>query len=111
MLMNRTVLFVFLSIAGCACVTLFLSFLYLNYHLHQNIWRTFFSTNALRNIFGNFLLFGGSTFLTVGIIGIGRQNLRNRKTLFTVFTLVLVPATVSIMVLLIGLLAPLPISF
>jgi hypothetical protein len=41
--------------------------------------------------FGGFFVLGGIVMLTIGIVGIGRQYFKNRRRLFTVLAILLVP--------------------
>ena len=93
---HTNLLFGFLTVLGLVLVTILLTIGY---------WAITFSekiliVNALlplpyQNYFAAFSLIGGTGFLTVGILGIGRRYFKNHEVKFF-FTAVLVPLTILI---------------
>ena len=108
---HSKLLYGFIAVLGIIFVTTFLAFLYCDLYLNQSIWLELFPPYVLRGIFGSFLLFGGPSFLIVGILGIGTQCFENHKNLFVVLTVVLVPLFISILIFLMAFFAPLTVGF
>jgi hypothetical protein len=89
-------LFGFLTVLGLVLVTILLTIGYWAITLSEKI----LIVNALlpspyQNYFAAFSLIGGTGFLTVGILGIGRRYFKNHTVKFF-FTAVLVPLTILI---------------
>lgn len=74
----------------------------INYHVNILAFVPYPYINYLMS----FLFVSGTAFLTVGIIGIGRQHFKINRTLFTVLAAILVPLLVYTLFLLMGLLVP-----
>ncbi len=67
--------------------------------IYNYVWEFFSPIQHLMTFLGWFWLLGGTFFLTAGIVGIGRQYLRNSKNpfaldSFTILAIVLVPSIV-----------------
>ncbi len=92
-------LYGFITVLGIVFVTTFTALLYCNYYLNRDIWLELFPSSYLRSVFGYFLLFGGTIFLTVGLLGIGRQYVKNRRNLLTILAVVLVPSFMFVLYL------------
>ena len=111
-MVKHTKLFAFIAVLGAAFITIFLVFLYCDFYLNRDIWSELLAPSYyLIGIFGYFLLFGGPILLVVGTLGMGRQHFKNHKNLFTVFTVVLIPLFISILIFLMAFFAPLTIGF
>jgi len=95
MVKHSTLIFGVIAAFGLAVLTLFFTVVYL-----ARTWSAeILIIEALLpdEFFGKFwvpLLIVGTGFLTVGLLGVGRQRIKNKKTLFTVLTVALTPLLV-----------------
>jgi hypothetical protein len=95
MLKHYTLIFGFIATLGLAILTFFLTTVYLGRTYSAEI--LIIEALIPNEFFGKFwvpLLIFGTGFLTVGLIGIERQRIKNKKTLFTVLTVALIPLLV-----------------
>ncbi len=95
MVKHPTLIFGFIAALGLVILTFFLTAVYLARTYSSGI----LAIEALipSSIFGHFwvlFLISGTGFLMLGILGIGRQRLKNKRTLFTVLTVALTPILV-----------------
>ena len=95
MVKHSTLIFGFIAALGLAILILFLMAVYLARTYSSGI----LTIEALipSSILGNFwvlFLIVGTGFLTIGILGIGRQRIKNKKKLFSVLTAALTPILV-----------------
>jgi len=110
MVKHSTLIFGFIATLGLAVLTLFLTVVYL-----ARTWSAeILIIEALipDEFFGKFwvpLIIVGTGFLTVGLLGIGRQRIKNKKTLFTVLTAVLTPFLVFTLFLSVTLVTTYPL--
>ncbi len=104
MLKHSTLIFVFIAALGLAILTFFLTAVYLSrtYSAEILIIEAIIPSTILGNFWVLFLIFG-TGFLTVGILGIGRQRIKKKRTLFTVLTVALTPLLVFTLFLSISL--------
>jgi len=106
--------FRFIAFLGAAFITLFPTILYLSYTTYLGEIVSSLSLGPYMSfLFGAlmfFLLIGGPVFLIVGIVGIGRQHLKNHKSIFTVLTVILVPLFVYALNGLMAYLTPLRVG-
>ena len=81
---HSTLIFGFIAALGFAILTFFLTAVYLGRTLSSEILtiEAIVPSSILGNFWVLFLIFGAG-FLTTGILGIGRQRIKNKKTLFT----------------------------
>jgi hypothetical protein len=95
MMKHSTFIFGFIAALGLAILTFFLTAVYLAGTLSSEILtlQAIVPSSILGNFWVLFLIFG-TVFLTVGILGIGRQRIKNKKTLFTALTCALTPIIV-----------------
>ena len=104
MLKHSTLIFGFIAALGLALLTFFLTVVYL-----ARTWSAeILAIEALipNSFFGKFwvlFLIVGTGFLTAGILGIGRQRIKKKRTLFTVLTVALTPLLVFTLFLSISL--------
>jgi hypothetical protein len=95
MVKQSTLIFGFIAALGLALLTFFLSFAYLARTYSAEILT--FEALVPSPIIGNYwvlFLIVGTGFLIVGILGIGRQRIKNKRTLFSVLTVALTPIIV-----------------
>ena len=95
MVKHSTLIFGFIAALGIVILTFFFTAVYLARTYSSGI----LTIEAIipGSIFGHFwvlFLIAGTGFLIVGILGIGRQRLKTKKTLFTVLTVALAPILV-----------------
>ena len=89
---HSKLLFGFIAILGIAFLTLVLASLYSDYVDAVSILA------SLNSQLGLWFVLGGIIFLTVGVIGMGRQHIKNHKNIFTVLAALLIPLlTLAIM--------------
>ena len=104
MLKHSTLIFGFIAALGLALLTFFLTVFYL-----ARTWSAEILTiEALipDSFFGKFwvlFIIVGTGFLTAGILGIGRQRIKKKRTLFTVLTVALTPLLIFALFLSISL--------
>ena len=85
-------LFGFIAILGIVFLTLVLAGLYLDYVDAASILA------SLNSRLGLWFVLGGIVFLTVGVIGMGRQHFKNHRNIFTALAVLLIPLlTLAIM--------------
>jgi|WetSurMetagenome_2_1015567.scaffolds.fasta_scaffold18385_3 hypothetical protein len=94
MVKHSTLIFAFITALGLAFITFFL----MVYYWGATWSAEYLTIKALipNIIFVNLVLFliVGTGFLTFGILGIGRQRIKNKRKLFTVLTVALTPLLV-----------------
>ncbi len=90
-----TLIFGFIATLGIALLTFFLTAAYLacTYSSEILTLEALVPSSILGHFWVLFLIFG-TGFLMVGILGIGRQRIKNKRTLFTVLTVALTPILV-----------------
>jgi uncharacterized membrane protein (DUF485 family) len=95
MVKHSTFIFGFIAAFGLAILTFFLTAVYLARTLSSEILtiEAIVPSSILGNFWVLFLIFG-TGFLTIGVMGIGRQRIKNKKTLFTALTAILTPIIV-----------------
>lgn len=89
--------FWFITVLGLIFVIF--SFMILWWGISGSEMFQFLTQNEIVSVFSLFCLFGGPIFLTAGTMGIGKQNLRNKKSLFSIlalFTIVVVPSSIFV---------------
>jgi hypothetical protein len=99
MVKKSTLIFGFTAALGLALLTFFFAVFYLARTYSSEIL-IIEALIPLNKIFGYFWVpipVVGTGLLTIGILGIGRQRIKNRRKLFTVFTVVLTPIIVLIL--------------
>jgi hypothetical protein len=99
MVKKSTLIFGFTAALGLALLTFFFAVFYLARTYSSEIL-IIEALIPLNKIFGYFwvpILVVGTGLLTIGILGIGRQRIKNGRKLFTVFTIVLSPIIVLIL--------------
>ena len=85
-------LFGFIAVLGIVFLALVLAGLYLDYVDAVSILA------SLNSQLGLWFVLGGIVFLTVGVIGMGRQHFKNHRNLFTALAVLLIPLlTLAIM--------------
>jgi len=92
MLKHSKLIFGFIATLGVALLTFFLTAVYLARTYSAEI--LIIKALIPDSVFGKFwvlFLVVGTGFLTVGILGIGRQRIKNKRPLFTVLTVALTP--------------------
>jgi hypothetical protein len=95
MVKHSTLIFGLIAALGLALLTFFLTAVYLarTYSSEILIIEALVPSSILGNFWVLFLIVG-TGFLIVGILGIGRQRIKNKRTLFTVLTAALTPIIV-----------------
>ena len=89
--------FWFITILGLIFVIF--SFMILWWGISGSEMFQFLTQNEFVSVFSLFCLFSGPIFLTVGTMGIGKQNLKNKKSLFSMLalvTIVMVPSSIFV---------------
>ena len=92
---NHPKLFWFLTVLGLIFVIF--SFMFLWWGISGSEIFQILTQIEFVGVFSLFCLFAGPVFLTAGMMGIGKQNLKNKKSLFillTLFTIVVVPSCI-----------------
>ena len=85
---HSRLLFGFFMVLGIVFLTLLLAGMYLNAIDAVSILASLFYSELVPW----FALGGGIVFLTVGIVGIGRQHFKNHRNLFTALAVLLIPS-------------------
>jgi hypothetical protein len=95
MLKHSTLIFGFIAALGLAFLTFSLTVFYLarTWSAEMLTIEALIPNTIFLNLWTLFLIVG-TGFLTVGILGIGRQHIKNKRTLFSVLTVALTPLLV-----------------
>lgn len=93
MLKHAKLLYGLLAVLGIIFLATFFTIL-ADKAIYSHVWEFFSPIQHLMTFLGWFWLLGGTFFLTVGIVGIGRQYLRNSKDSFTMIAIILTPLIV-----------------
>ncbi len=110
MVKHSTLIFGFITALGLTILTFFFTAVYLARTYSSGI----LMIEALipSSILGHFwvlFLISGTSFLMVGILGIGRQRLKSKRTFFTVLTVALTPILVFALFFSVGLATTYPV--
>jgi len=113
-IVNHSKLFKFITVLGAVFVTIPDAMYYLSAIYSGNMQPFLSLLSPLYLPYHALMLFfiiGGPVFLTVGILGIGRQYFKNHRNLFTIFTFIFVPLFDFALFVLVAYSIPLQVAF
>jgi len=111
-MVKHSKLFGFITVLGIVFVAVFSTILYWGAASSDELLELY-ALVPITYLYYLMLFFpiGGTVFLIVGILGIGRQYFKNHRNLFTVLTIVLVPLLIFALIVLMISSIPLQVGF